>query len=375
MSSRKCFAYCNGCSDFVPHNNTFYGDWRGKKNEKCSSFCGSCKNVVDHGKKNDNKYQQYYDKKNENDHQQYYDKKSYDWQENDDDKKCQDWNDNDEECDYKYTKCFVRCEKRCPPPKHYAPKPCLPCPPKPCPPCPQYQPCPPCPPCPPRPCPPKPCLPCPKQSCTLADTLISVRDPTSDVYANSPPNVDLTGWTDLIIDAKDSFENESGTYTVRCSGDYEISLVVNYRTAFPILLDVVPPDGARIGEPDNNPLTRVPRVELYDVFTDKPLIASQFPVVHIIAFCQSPITSEPPCEIEVRALLEAGQVIINTVVPLVCGQRIRFRVVQNGIEFPVILPIPISTPVIDLSPPANTTTLSIKKLRDAPIVTIVTDHC
>lgn len=370
MGSRKCFAYCNDCSDYVTHDNTDLKLWRGKKVDKCATVCRSCKNVVNHDKNKD--YNNKCQPENKCQMTQYAPKTKY-VEENEYNNDDYEYND-DAECDnknddynYKYTKQqYVKYESRRPicPPRPCSPRPCppRPCPPRPCSP----KPCLPTP-CLPRPCPPKPC----PKTCSLAETLISVRDPTTDIFANSAQNIDLTGWTDLIIDARDTFDNETGTYTVRCPGDFEVSLVVNYRTAFPLILDVAPQDGSRIGEPDNNPLTRVPRIELYDVATDRALIASQFPVVHILCFIPSPITDDPAIEIDCRAVLEAGQVIINAVLPLVCGQRLRFRVVQNGLDYPVPLPVPISTPVIDLSAPGSTTTASFKKLRDPPIVSVV----
>ena len=206
-----------------------------------------------------------------------------------------------------------------------------------------------------------------KEKCTLAETLVSVRDPTSDIFVTSPQTVDLTGWSDLVIDAKDSFDNESGIYTALCDGDYEISLVVNYRTAFPITLDTPLDVGpSSVDEPDNDPFNRVPRIELYDVCTCRVIVASQFPTVHSIVTCPCPITGEAPVEIELRSILGAGEVIINTVVPLEACQRIRFRVVLNGLEFPVPSPIPPNFPAISLSAPGSSTTASFKKLRDTP---------
>lgn len=207
-----------------------------------------------------------------------------------------------------------------------------------------------------------------EEDCDLETTLISVRDPTSNIYINSPPVVNLTGWTDQVCDVLDSFDNESGVYVAPCAGDYEVSLVVNFRTAFPISLDTPPLDvnPTSVYEPDNDPFSRVPRIELYDVCTGDPILGSQVPVVHSIIIIPSPITGDPPIEVEIRSLLGAGQVVINGVVPLCQCQQVGIRFVLNGLEFPIPPPIPVSIPAIDLSPPGSSTTLSIKKLRDIP---------
>lgn len=237
---------------------------------------------------------------------------------------------------------------------------CSPCPPKCKPVCPPV--------CPPI-CPPK----C-KSSCSMAETLVSVRDTESDIFVNSASLVDLVNWTDLIIDARESFDNRTGIYTALCSGDYEVSLVVNFRTAFPICLDVAPFNGgARVEDPDIDPLTAVPRIELYDICTNEPIVASQFPTVNLSVCIPQDGTEEPCTQANIRALLQTGQVVINTVVPLCECQRVRFRVALSGnivncLPFPI--PIPPTTPIIDLSPPGSTTTATFKKLRDTPCVTI-----
>lgn len=334
MSSRKCFVYCNDCNGYITHDNTEHKPWNGKSCDKRSVYCGSCKTVVDY-----NKHDYQNDKKccDENNYYQNIVKNNYD-----DDHHNDKHNDNhhDNHRDNHYENRF-KC------------KPILKCKPIKCRPvC--HQPCPPI-----------------HENCGLAETLISVRDPTTDIFATSPQFVDLTGWTDNVIDARDSFDNFTGTYTARCAGDYEVDLVLNYRTSFPVTVDTGFLGGAGITAVNQPDPTAIPRIELYDVATGRVLAASQFPTDDVIIPVPAPSTGEPPIDIEVKTIVGAAAVVIDVVVPLVAGQRIRLRFNYNGLILPVPLPVPISTPVFDLSAPGSSTDLSIKKIRNTPVVTIV----
>ncbi|XWV24491.1 mg749 protein [Tupanvirus deep ocean] len=210
-----------------------------------------------------------------------------------------------------------------------------------------------------------------------ACTLISVKNPDSQLIIPEAPvtpaailpaaivgeAVDLTGWTDIVPDALNAFDNATGTYTAPETGDYQVSLVVNYETSVP--LNVTPT------------LNDVPIIELYDVATDAHIVGSQFPTINIVVTIPPFSSGEPPIDVAVVTIIAKAQVIINAVIPLVAGQRIRFRAVTNGLVYnppigvgvqQIIPPLP---PRIDFSPEnGSDTTLSIYKLRNSPIVTI-----
>jgi hypothetical protein len=210
-------------------------------------------------------------------------------------------------------------------------------------------------------------------------TLISVKNPTSEliipeltagIAAISPLQVigeavDLTGWTDIVPDALNLFNNATGTYTAPEDGDYQVSLVVNYETSVP--LNASPT------------LNDVPVVQIYNV--DAPadrILASQFPTINILIVIPPISSGELPIEIVQVTIIAKAQVIINAVIPLVAGERIRARAITNGLIYTPIAPISISPlqlipplpPRIDFSPEGVDTTLTIYKLRNSPIITI-----
>ncbi|XWV25724.1 hypothetical protein QJ857_gp0051 [Tupanvirus soda lake] len=207
-----------------------------------------------------------------------------------------------------------------------------------------------------------------------ACTLISVKNPESQLIIPEAPvvgtistaavvgeAVDLTGWTDIVPDALNAFDNATGTYTAPETGDYEVSLVVNYETSVP--LNVTPT------------LNDVPIIELYDVDTGNHIVGSQFPTINIVVTIPPFSSGEPPIDVAVVTIIAKAQVIINAVIPLVAGQRIRFRAVTNGLVYnPSIAAqqiIPPFPPRIDFSPEnGSDTTLYIYKLRNSPIVSI-----
>lgn len=348
MASRKCFVYCNDCSDFITHDNTQIPVWQGKAQDKDSIFCKTCNNVISFNKNDLPKKNNFCCGNNVQANKHNFccggNLKKNNFVNNGD-------SDEDSVCDKKFVPCQqVLCQQQISCDDSSDDFPCkevkcrkIKCKPV--------------------------CKPVCRPICceTAAESLISVRDPTTDIFATSPPLVDLIGWTDLIIDARDSFDNLTGTYTAHCAGDYEIETVINYRTAFPIVLDTGVM-AASVLEPDTS---GIPKIELYDVATGRVLAATQFPVTDIIVpipCCSS--SSEPPIEIEIKTIVAAAFIVIDVVLSLLAGQRIRLRYNSNGLILPLPLPIPIGTPVIDLSPPGTSTTLSIKKLRNSPVVTI-----
>lgn len=208
--------------------------------------------------------------------------------------------------------------------------------------------------------------------CNFLCTLVSVKNPDtilpipellngSPAIAQNGECVDLTGWSDIVPDALNAFNNATGIYTAPESGDYQVSLTVNFRTSLSI--------------PVSETLLDVPFIEVYDVDTDGKILTSAFPVTALLIVVPPLATGEPPVDVFATALLTIGQVIINAVIPLTEGQRIRFRACTNGLHFipPLIsdqqLPSPAS---IDLSPPGLDTTLAIYKIRNSPRVVI---HC
>jgi len=209
----------------------------------------------------------------------------------------------------------------------------------------------------------------------LAATLISVRDPDAILFipiieplANNVSvklvgnHVNFLNWKDLVPDVLDSFDNINGIYTVPSTGDYQIELVVNFRTSvsFPVNIDY----------------SNLPFVQIYDVDTDNGVQAASLPVDHTVILIPPLDSEEPPIEITITTILGIGQVIINGVYSLIEGQRLRVRAVSNGLTFTPIEPLSIAQlpgePFINFSPDGYDTTLAIYKLRNTPIVTI---HC
>ena len=199
---------------------------------------------------------------------------------------------------------------------------------------------------------------------TFACTLISVKNPDADLVIPTPfpvvaavigDFVDFTGWTDIVPDVFDAFDNVTGIYTTPEDGDYQVELVVNYQINTPIPIP-------------SNDLSFVPDVQIYDVDTDERILASTLSATDMIV----PL---PPDEngtfVRVTNLVAKGQVIIKAIIPLSQGQRIRVRATTNGLVFlPVGPPGPVPPAIIDFSPENLDTTLGIYKLRNSPIVSI-----
>lgn len=208
-------------------------------------------------------------------------------------------------------------------------------------------------------------------------TLISVKNPTSElIIPEEVPTpsavvphqvigetVDLTGWTDIVPDALNLFNNATGTYTAPETGDYQVTLVVNYETSVP--LNAAPT------------LNDVPIVQIYDVENpNERILGSQFPTINILIVIPPISSGELPIEIVQVTIIAKAQVNINAVIPLVAGQQIRARAISNGLIYFPIIPItplqiiPPLPPRIDFSPDGVDTTLTIYKIRNSPIVTI-----
>ncbi len=211
-------------------------------------------------------------------------------------------------------------------------------------------------------CEPKHCRP---EKSNFVCTLISVKNPDTELVipvvlpgvaqqqlAVVGEAVDLAKWTDIVPDALGIFDNLTGTFTAPESGDYQIELTVNFKTSVPL--------------PVSLNLVDVPIVEVYDIDSGNHILSSFLPTVSLIVPVPPQSSGEVGVDVPVASILGAGQVIINAIVPLIAGQRIRIRAVTNGLIYPFIGVIPS----IDFSPAGVDTTLAIYKYRNSPIVTI-----
>lgn len=210
-------------------------------------------------------------------------------------------------------------------------------------------------------------------SCTRPSTVyVSVKNPQTELIipetSTAPPfnvvgindtnqllqvnneTIDLILWSDLIVNSNKLFDKITGTYTVPMTGYYQVELTVNYETSVPL--------------PVSTTLNNVPTIEIYDVCTNQILLSSQFPTLYIIVPIP-PFCSESPCfDVPVTSILSKAQVIINAVICLKKGQRIRIRANTNGLQYTppeCIIEEPI-VPKIDFSPDGVDTTFSIYKL-------------
>lgn len=200
--------------------------------------------------------------------------------------------------------------------------------------------------------------------------MVSVKNPTTELLipelliqniSNAAHvSVTLKNWSDVIIDASDSFDNSNGLYTTPENGDYEFNLVVNYETSVP--LQVSPT------------LNDVPSVQLYNWNTGEPIIESTLPASNMVFQVPPPSSGEPPVDISVSNLLGKAQAVISVIVPLEQGQQVGVRVNSNGLTYlpPLVLSevFPQLPARIVFSPERGDTTLTIKKVRNTPIITI-----
>jgi len=196
---------------------------------------------------------------------------------------------------------------------------------------------------------------CCEKECGPAETLVSARDPTT-IATGTPGVIDLTGWTNVVSDVLNSFDDVTGTYCPRCPGDYEFNVVLNYRSSIPLPIENIPGPCGNL-----NVGSSIPRVLLYDPCTGEEIAASQFPVVSIV-ICIPPLsTGELPVEVTATAIDIAAAIPISTIVPLKCGQCVRVAVDLKDITLP-----PGAS--ITFSPPGNTTTFTAKKIRNTPSI-------
>nr|AEX62490.1 hypothetical protein mv_L285 [Moumouvirus Monve] len=211
----------------------------------------------------------------------------------------------------------------------------------------------------------------------LQRTLVSVINPTGSIleipveFAPAPfaarvaqigvqqvigNSVVLTGWSDVVPDILDAFDNITGTYTAPEAGDYEFNLQLNFRTSVPLTV--------------NDAGTNIPIVEIFDVASGLVIAngAVNLPTA-TVQFTIPPLASgELPIEIETTSILSNGQVILNAIIPLATGQQVRIRINSNGLVYNPIQEIVASPAFINFNPPGAPTRLTIQKVRNTPIV-------
>lgn len=215
--------------------------------------------------------------------------------------------------------------------------------------------------------------PCPPHAVNSACGVISVKNPLTELVipellignVSSAANVSvvLAGWTDIITDVSDAFNNFAGTYTPPTSGDYEVNLVVNYETSVPLSV--------------SSTLIDVPSIELFDVTSGLKIVGSTFPATSQIITIPPLSSGALPIDILSSGILAKAQVVISVIVPLVEGNPVAIRANTNGLVYspPFIGPVevlPTLPPRIVFDPENVDTVLTIKKIRNTPIVTI---HC
>ena len=208
---------------------------------------------------------------------------------------------------------------------------------------------------------------CPLNACTY----LAVKNPTTQIIipVDTPTPgsaqlkiqadsdyTQLANWTPIVNFDPALFNLVTGTFTVPSTGDYIISLVVNYRTtnAIPVL----------------NDLSNLPTIEVCDLNTTSHLIGSHFPVSRIVI---PPISTLDPGT-DVSYILVAGQVIIDTLFSLVAGQQIGICFHPNGLitevansDFASVLQV--TDTIMSFAFPNADTTLTISRVRNTPSFT------
>lgn len=207
----------------------------------------------------------------------------------------------------------------------------------------------------------------------FACLLVSVKNPDSDLIipftslTGDAPNsgdasVVLSRWaTDIVPDVMGVFDKITGIFTAPEDGDFQVTLIVNYRTTVALSLDPS--------------LVNVPTIELFDVSTGERIVASQFPTLHIVVPIPPLSSGEIGTDVIVAAVIAVAQVIIDVIIPLRAGQTIAFRALSNGLTFNPFVPMATLSPArIIFDPQDADTTLTIEKVRNSPIITILCNN-
>ena len=207
--------------------------------------------------------------------------------------------------------------------------------------------------------------PCPSFDRSQIRHLISVKNPESilnipelellnQFQANAIIGnaVDLALWSDLITDESGLFDETTGIYTVPETGDYQIQLTLSYETSVPLHPDFF--------------MDNVPFIEIYDINTTERILASQFVVNQFVVSIPPQSSGELPVDVTVTSIVNRSQIIINAIVSLEIGQKIRFRAVTNGLVYipPLIVPDLPTPPFISFYGANADTTLAIYQIRN-----------
>ncbi|MEM0353962.1 MAG: hypothetical protein QXW79_00135 [Thermoplasmata archaeon] len=213
-----------------------------------------------------------------------------------------------------------------------------------------------------------------KCGCTYPLTLVSVRDPTTDIYLNGPDRVILKDWKDTIVDVLDSFNNASGIYTtpnVENSLDIHVTAKITFRTTVPLHLEptfsTLSDNKVSISAVNEKGTTDddIPRFILFDPDTNEIYDSSPMPVLEVVI--NVPLaTDQVPEEVLIRTILKTGEVTLNTIIPRNTLKRLAIAWDRNNAT---IIPegnFPNDRKIIDTSPARNATTLVIKADRTTP---------
>lgn len=190
--------------------------------------------------------------------------------------------------------------------------------------------------------------------------LISVKNPQSILeipviepqLVPGPPlaTVDLIQWTNLVADENGLFNNLTGTYVVPETGNYQIELTLSYETSVTLT--------------PNFDLTNIPYIEVYDANTDERILVSQLSATQIVVPIPPVSSGDPVVEVSVSSIVSRAQVIINAVVNLEQGQRVRIRASNNGLSYtpPELVPELPTPPFIKFFGANADTTLAIYEI-------------
>jgi hypothetical protein len=169
-------------------------------------------------------------------------------------------------------------------------------------------------------------------------------------------SVDLVDWTKNFDTLIANFNNVTGIYTAVEPGFYNIKCAISYH------LERIVPIPEDIEE--------TPILELYDVVTGARFkeLAAQVPYISLNYEIPNPDSSLPPFEMNTGSLVNNGQLVIDTVVALKFGDRLRFRVRSNCVTSGDSSPT-----TMFLSPTNTDSTLTIYKINDRNNNTLTPD--